>query len=946
MKYRLPNNHLIFVTLLFVILSARSQAQLIPFSYTEDFETGNIPLVYWTHTPSATYTLDSLIISESTASSGTYSLKFDITLNGTADTNHLCYYYWFIPLNPMPNLDDSLYFSMDVKMDSVSSKNVFVGFNIPILPVTSGCRTISNTIPFDTWTSISEPNMCRTTREWTETWLDNTYFAATNSDVGLSADGIIIMMFGAGSRHYTIYMDNIVLSGFIRDTNAFHTNTTNNWNAYLERVSDSVDVIRNNLASLPDTTGLDMCAAYQHIYNKLESDSLSMDSLIAYMDAQVINGQSFSPAPMVQLETLFEEYNQILEFLQPQMMNSGSLNVYNFPATENHRLDGFNTPWEILDTSAVCNFRMCRGEIKPTAFLMVPGCYTDAIQITASDLVSGSDTINGNALDFFVAKLWYQSNLDLLTFDSGLTQELLLKDDSLILVNEGTCINYLRLSDTLTNTTTYTDITTPSNSFPPQHTVFMDSSSLQPFVMDTFRHKLIYMVMHVPENAVTGNYKGRIYFKDKDLNVLKEFILNLEVLPFALDSSRLEYALYYRGALTNDTVYPASSEAKTKKQMKLEMEDMRNHGVYYPTSYQTFDRLGEYLDLRNQVGLPTDKFYSLGFGANQYYLPDLPGYVAKIEMWKDSLAHYGYDSTNLFLYGLDEADSASLLQQLAVWDVAHQTGAHIFAAGGSHTFALVDSALDVFNYMLGPLAPDAEQQVANFHSVGSRIFAYGCPWPWDENPEVYRRTSGCMLWKAGFDGAMEYAYQHGLGNFWNDFDNLQSYALDIAFAYPTSDGIVQTVQWESYREAINDVRYISTLLNIRDSLLDAGNDVTDLNDWINNVDCTRPLEDLRNDIIDKILEINQLISGIAIPEIVENNDNVMIYPNPSNNLIFIKGAEPGAICNIYTIRGEQIKSTVLYQSLQSIDIAGLQAGVYIMQIQSKKNVEVKKFVKL
>jgi hypothetical protein len=89
-----------------------------------------------------------------------------------------------------------------------------------------------------------------------------------------------------------------------------------------------------------------------------------------------------------------------------------------------------------------------------------------------------------------------------------------------------------------------------------------------------------------------------------------------------------------------------------------------------------------------------------------------------------------------------------------------------------------------------------------------------------------------------------------------------------------------------------------------------------------------------------------LISGIAIPEIVENNDNVMIYPNPSNNLIFIKGAEPGAICNIYTIRGEQIKSTVLYQSLQSIDIAGLQAGVYIMQIQSKKNVEVKKFVKL
>ena len=224
MKYRSPNNRLIFVTLLFVILSARSQAQLIPFSYTEDFETGNIPLVYLTHTPSATYAIDSLIISESTASSGTYSLKFDITLNGTADSNQLCYYYWFIPLNPSPNLDDSLFFSMDVKMDSVSSKNVAVGFNIPVLPFTSGCRQMLDTIPFDTWTSISETNMCRTTREWTETWLDDTYFSATNSDVGLSVDGIIIMMYGTGYQHYTMYMDNIVLSGFIRDPNAFDMN--------------------------------------------------------------------------------------------------------------------------------------------------------------------------------------------------------------------------------------------------------------------------------------------------------------------------------------------------------------------------------------------------------------------------------------------------------------------------------------------------------------------------------------------------------------------------------------------------------------------------------------------------------------------------------------------------------------------------------------------------
>ena len=80
----------------------------------------------------------------------------------------------------------------------------------------------------------------------------------------------------------------------------------------------------------------------------------------------------------------------------------------------------------------------------------------------------------------------------------------------------------------------------------------------------------------------------------------------------------------------------------------------------------------------------------------------------------------------------------------------------------------------------------------------------------NEEPETYRRHYGLELWKAGFDGAMDYAYQHGFGHVWNDFDNPRY--RDHVFAYPTLNGVVDTIEWEGFREGVDDVRYVTTLL--------------------------------------------------------------------------------------------------------------------------------------
>ena len=59
---------------------------------------------------------------------------------------------------------------------------------------------------------------------------------------------------------------------------------------------------------------------------------------------------------------------------------------------------------------------------------------------------------------------------------------------------------------------------------------------------------------------------------------------------------------------------------------------------------------------------------------------------------------------------------------------------------------------------------------------------------------------------------MNYAYQHAADDIWNDFDHDRY--RDHVFAYPTSDGVIDTVQWEGFREAVDDVRYADKLAEL------------------------------------------------------------------------------------------------------------------------------------
>ena len=101
---------------------------------------------------------------------------------------------------------------------------------------------------------------------------------------------------------------------------------------------------------------------------------------------------------------------------------------------------------------------------------------------------------------------------------------------------------------------------------------------------------------------------------------------------------------------------------------------------------------------------------------------------------------------------------------------------------------------------------------AQWHSSGKRLFSYGNPQSGVENPDIYRKNYGVALWNAGYDGAMDFAYQYPYGDIWNDYDSQSTHYRDHVFAYPTSNGVIDTIQWEGWREGVDDTRYVASLI--------------------------------------------------------------------------------------------------------------------------------------
>jgi hypothetical protein len=97
----------------------------------------------------------------------------------------------------------------------------------------------------------------------------------------------------------------------------------------------------------------------------------------------------------------------------------------------------------------------------------------------------------------------------------------------------------------------------------------------------------------------------------------------------------------------------------------------------------------------------------------------------------------------------------------------------------------------------------------------------------------------------------------------------------------------------------------------------------------------------------KISSTTGSIVEVGVKETTNNKSGVSIFPNPTNNILYIKmTASNTATAKLININGQVVYTeNVANKTNSSIDMNSFAKGIYTLQIISENGVETKKVIK-
>ena len=480
------------------------------------------------------------------------------------------------------------------------------------------------------------------------------------------------------------------------------------------------------------------------------------------------------------------------------------------PATISHRISMVLSP----------------GEYEPASFVVHATNEISGLEVAVTDLKAKEAIIPASNVDIRVVKCWYQSSQDsTMKVGKFLLPELLLKDDTLVRVDYVRKENHLKLrfpeGDRYVSISREDGVPIPGiSTFPtPKEFPVRDSRELLPVDIPKATNKQFWVTLRAPDDAVPGIYAGSIELR-ANKTLLGKVRLRVRVLPIKLLPPYYTSSIFYDGSIHPEGKDFLGIDKRPEEQLKRELENLFAHGVRNPICRQGFanrELFVTHLKLREEIGMDNQPLYYTLTTRN----PDSPKELASLKKRVKEVVEFckGYGISEVHFYGVDEATGERLKSQRPAWKAVHEAGGKIYVAGYSiyapdieqGNFELMGDIQDV---LICAHAPRREE-AAKWHGKGHKIFCYANPQFGIVKPETYRRNYGLLLWQKDYDGAMNFNYYTGggacWGNVWNDFDGGASFN-DHNMVYPTADGVIDTTQWEGYREGVDDVRYLTTLI--------------------------------------------------------------------------------------------------------------------------------------
>ena len=516
---------------------------------------------------------------------------------------------------------------------------------------------------------------------------------------------------------------------------------------------------------------------------------------------------------------------------------AGPVAYYTVPAMSNIKRTQHTYPEDGTFGGAV-RMVAAKGEFEASSLVLYPFAAAGKVELKVSDLVGKNGKIPASAVDLKIVKIWYQTGNAWYSYfaDSTareLVPELLLNDENLVKVDGKTRDNYLRVDYPMPKGPKYVWISSPANinvKFNEYTEPVRDAKTLQPFSLTAGEFKQIWLTFEAPKTA-EGIYSGTISLT-VDGKPQAGIPVEVRVLPFELPDPKTNYDLnreYYTSIYNNDYLagnyrkkivdieYYTGNLEKEKERLFNHYVNMRKHNLMYPIiremapGYENV--FSDQLEIYKKAGLRTDALFGSVIGGEAKYIlsPGVKNVPIEKQPTPISLIHQvditleiirkAVGPTTNYAIGWDEPSMTILVSERKPWMYLHNKGVKVISTANERHLIYSGYNEDFVNCG----GSYSKENSDKWHAIGARVSSYASPHTGPENPDFVRRTHGMDLYKADCDGTINYMLD---GFSWNDFvSSFRSFNM----VYSAFDGPIDTIEWEGFREAIDDVRYATLL---------------------------------------------------------------------------------------------------------------------------------------
>ena len=350
----------------------------------------------------------------------------------------------------------------------------------------------------------------------------------------------------------------------------------------------------------------------------------------------------------------------------------------------------------------------------------------------------------------------------------------------------------------------------------------VDADRIQPFDLHVKQLRQLWLTVHVPDDAQAGDYRCSIRIAAGDEAVTLPLVVT--VLPFGLSPSRWMCGLYYAGGMEDATTIQKDRQAarradpvafdawrsgrkafvhshyKSDEQIKVDLRDMTAHGVTHAAFYCPPERA---------VRIAAEA----GFGDGKTYFSAVMAQAN--EQTIAVLKEAGY--TDIYIAGDDDPRELRSIQS----HIRHhaQFGAKCFSSLGITGMKTgrdykVEPLVDVLDHPNFRARYTIRDELPKWEAAGKTATVYGSPYPWLHRFSLaFRMGYGLGMWRFGYGGSFNYAYQAHGPRVWDLFSLHPNSTYQIGYTLPTLGPPVPTLMWECFREGNDDLRYLATLMD-------------------------------------------------------------------------------------------------------------------------------------